>query len=58
MMAAALPNTLTAMLSRQIRLGTRLLLQDIPADLHRRLSVCHEEEVTFTQVTADANDGK
>ncbi|HEY8461705.1 MAG TPA: hypothetical protein VIM99_15050 [Blastocatellia bacterium] len=35
--------------------GARLLLQDIPARLRRKLNVREEEEVVFTQLTAEAN---
>lgn len=34
--------------------GSRLLLQDIPAELRRSLGVGATEEVTFTQATAEA----
>src|SRR5579864_9724074 len=36
--------------------GSRLLLQDIPTSTQKWLSVGCEEEVTFTQVTAEANN--
>jgi len=36
--------------------GARLFLQDIPTGLQKWLSVCSEEEVTFTQVTAEVNN--
>jgi len=34
--------------------GARLLLQDIPARLQRKLNVREEEEVVFTQLSAEA----
>ena len=35
--------------------GARLILRDIPERLQRRLGVGREEEVTFTQLTAEAD---
>jgi hypothetical protein len=35
--------------------GAQLLLRDIPARLRRKLNVRDEEEVCFTQLTAEAN---
>src|SRR5262245_7521332 len=35
--------------------GARLILKDIPADLQRQCQVSDEENVVFTQISADVN---